>query len=172
MVSEIVDFYDNARRVVMTGERRGRIPAGLNKLSVQAWFVNTRGEILIQQRPITAQRYPGLWGKTGGGARAGETSWSACARECCEEIGITPSVDNATLVGTFKRNHKFFDVWLIEQDVNLDDIVIQRDEVQCVQWATPQQITDMEKSGMIMPSSCQGYEMLIRYLRRMYPDKF
>ncbi len=171
-MSEIVDFYNNARQVVATGQRHGHMPAGLNKLSVQAWFLNSNGELLLQQRPNNTKKYSNMWGKTGGGARAGESSWAACVRECVEEIGIAPKIENATLVGTFKRSRKFFDVWLIEQDIDMRDIVMQPTEVQHVQWVTPEQISDMESRGMIMPSSCAGYEMLIEYLHRVYPNKF
>ena len=171
-MSEIIDLYDNARQIIAQGERRAPIPHGLNKLSVQAWFLNSNGEILLQQRPHTMAKYADMWGKTGGGAMAGETSWLACVRECCEEIGITPRIENATLVGTFKRKNKFFDVWLIEQDVNLADIIMQPDEVQSIQWATPGRISEMRAHGQIIPSSCDGYEILIKYLRRIYPNKF
>lgn len=166
-MSEIIDLYDNARRFVTTAKRRAPIPDGLNKLSVHVWFVNSRGQFLLQQRLPTSKKFPNMWGQTGGGAIAGESGWDCCVRESTEEIGITPQLENSVWVGTFKRPHGFVDVWMVTQDVDLSDIKMQPDEVQNVMWASADKIKDMLAAGEFIPSIMTGFNMVCDYIEML-----
>lgn len=153
---EIIDLYDDVRRIVSQTQRGKFIPAGLNRLMVHVWFVNSNGEFLLQQRPTTSKKFPNMWGPTGGGVQTGESSWDACVRECTEEIGIVPRLGNAMWVGMFKRPKHFIDVWMIRQNIDIADIKMQSDEVQSVQWVRPSKIMEMQASGEFIPSTNLG----------------
>lgn len=166
---EIIDLYDDARRIIRQATRGQYIPNGLNRMIVHAWFVNSRGDILLQQRLGSAKKFPNKWGPTGGGVQTGETSWDACVRECTEEIGITPDIKNAVWVGSFKRPKHFIDVWMIRQDINIADIKMQPDEVQSVQWASPSKILEIKSDNDFVPSTKFGYYMVLKYLQKSRP---
>ena len=117
-------LYDNLRNPVSTIERGQQIPSGLNKLSVHVWIVNDAGKYLLQQRMGTAKKFPNMWGQTGGGAIAGESSWDACVRETMEELGLTPDPEKSVLVGTIKRPMDFVDVWLVHSNAKISDLKV------------------------------------------------
>lgn len=169
-MSEIIDLYDNTRRFVRTAERSSKIHPGENKLSVHVWFLNSKGQFLLQQRVASAKKFPNMWGQTGGGARTGESSWQCCVRESIEELGITPDPKKSIWVGTFKRPLDFVDVWLVYNDTLLDKMTLQLDEVKDVKWASLAEIEQMQSNGTFIPSILPGLEIVKNYLNmeRMY----
>lgn len=163
-MTEIIDLYDNARRFVRTAARTSNPHPGENKLSVHVWILNLSGQFLLQQRVASAKKFPNMWGQTGGGARAGESSWDCCVRETREELGISPDPKKSIWVGTFKRPMDFVDVWLVYHDVALGELTLQPDEVQDVKWATLSEIEQMRRAGTFIPSILPGLEILRNYL--------
>lgn len=164
-MSEIIDLYNNARQFVRRTERGMPIPDGLNKLSVHIWFINSRGQFLLQQRVASAKKFPNMWGQTGGGAHAGETSWDTCVRESTEELGLTPTLEKSVLVGTFKRPMDFVDVWLVHSDAQISDLRLQPQEVQAATWASPEDIAQLQQRGTFIPSILPGLNMVNEYLK-------
>ena len=161
---EIIDLYNDARQIVTHAEKRSPIPNGLNKISVHVWIMNAKGQFLLQQRAATCNKFPNLWGQTGGGVQSGEDSWQCCVRETTEEIGLTPELEKSVWVGTFKRITDFVDVWLVYKDVNIKDLRLQTTEVQNVKWASVQDIEQMRKDGTFIPSILPGLQMILSYL--------
>ena len=163
-MAEIIDLYDNTRRLVCSVERGAEIPNNLNKISVHVWFVNSKGEFLLQQRVATAKKFPNMWGQTGGGAQTGESSWDTCVRESVEELGLKPEIDKSVWVGTFKRQKDFVDVWLVYTDANISDLKLQPSEVQNAKWASLSDIEQMQKEGTFIPSILPGFHIVKSYL--------
>ena len=168
-MSERNTLYDNLRNLVTTIERGRPIPNGLNKLSVHVWIVNDNGEYLLQQRVNTAKKFPNMWGQTGGGAIAGESSWDACVRETVEELGLTPAPEKSVLVGTIKRPMDFVDIWLVHSNANISEIKPQASEVQSVKWATLADIQHMQNDNEFIPSIVPGFNMVLNYQKMVNP---
>lgn len=163
-MAEIIDLYDNTRRLVCSVERGAEIPNNLNKISVHVWFINSKQEFLLQQRVATAKKFPNMWGQTGGGAQTGESSWDTCVRESVEELGLKPEIDKSVWVGTFKRPKDFVDVWLVYTDANVNDLKFQPSEVQDAKWASLSDIEQTQKEGTFIPSILPGFYMIKSYL--------
>ena len=168
-MSEKNTLYDNLRNPVSIIERGQPIPSGLNKLSVHVWIVNDAGEYLLQQRMGTAKKFPNMWGQTGGGAIAGESSWDACVRETVEELGLTPDPKNSVLVGTIKRPMDFVDIWLVHSNANISELKPQASEVQSVKWTTLADIQHMQNTGEFIPSIVPGFNMVLNYQKMVNP---
>ena len=138
---EIWDLYDEDRR--LTGEtmiRGDKVPEGRYHLVVDALFLNSRGETLLQRRADTKDILPGIWSVTGGSALRGETAAEACARETEEEMGFRPDMQKAEVLYSERRNTYFRDVYLIYQDVPLSTMHYQEEEVQDARWILPEAI--------------------------------
>ena len=166
-MSEINTLYDNLRNPVSVIERGQPIPNGLNKLSVHVWIVNDAGEYLLQQRMGTAKKFPNMWGQTGGGAIAGESSWDTCVRETVEELGIKPTPQKSVLIGTIKRPMDFVDIWLVHSNAKISEIRPQVNEVQAVKWATLAEIKRMQNMGEFIPSIIPGFDMVLNYQKML-----
>lgn len=146
-MQEIWDLFDENRQ--LTGETlvRGNIvPHGRYHIVVNALFINSRGETLIQQRASVKQHKPDLWSLTGGSAIQGETSRRACVREVTEELGFVPDLRRSKLILTdVNHYHGYFrDVFLFYQDIPLESMHFQDIEVQNAMWLYPERIHSQE----------------------------
>ena len=162
-------LYDNLRNPVAILERGQPIPSGLNKLSVHIWIVNDAGEYLLQQRVDTAKKFPNMWGQTGGGVIAGESSWDACVRETVEELGFKPVAEKSVLIGTIKRSLDFVDIWLVHSNVKISELKPQVNEVQAVKWAKLAEIMHLQSTGEFIPSIVPGFHMVLNYQKMLNP---
>ena len=148
---EIWDIYDENR--VKTGKtvRRGQ-PMAQDEyhLVVHVWIKNSNGQYLISKRTPN-KTFPLMWESTGGSATTGENSLEAALREVKEEIGITLNPNMGKCVFRFKRQHikcsDFLDVYLFEQDININDVVYQEDEVCGAKLVTKEEILNMIDKG-------------------------
>ncbi|MBR3016825.1 MAG: DUF1653 domain-containing protein [Clostridia bacterium] len=142
---EIWDLYDENRN--LTGEtavRGNKLPEGRYHLVVEALFLNSRGETLLQRRAKDKETMPDIWSVTGGAAVAGEDSRTAVVRETEEEMGFTPDITRGCILFTEKRERPdrcfFRDVWLFRQDVSIEKMKWQEGEVQDGMWILPEKI--------------------------------
>ncbi|MBR3105938.1 MAG: DUF1653 domain-containing protein [Clostridia bacterium] len=142
---EIWDLYDKDRR--LTGEtlvRGTQGPEGRYHLVVDVLFLNSKGETLLQRRAKDKEPMPDIWSVTGGSAIAGEDSAAAVVRETEEEMGFSPDMAHGKILMTERRERKlcgfFRDVWLIRQDVPIEQMRWQEGEVQDGMWILPEKI--------------------------------
>lgn len=144
---EIWDLYDENRR--LTGEtmiRGMEVPKGRYHLVVDALFLNSRGETLLQRRAKDKDILPDIWSVTGGSALRGEDSAAAIRRETEEEMGFTPDLTKGKVLFSEMRvrplNSFFRDVWLFYQDVPISQMRWQPEEVQDGMWILPEKIAE------------------------------
>ncbi|WP_059172367.1 NUDIX domain-containing protein [Bacillus sp. FJAT-27445] len=142
------DVYDRNR--VKTGKtaiRGEKLAQGDFHLVVHIWILNSKGEYLIQKRAPHVKGFPNMWATTGGAAIKGDDSAAACIRETKEELGIIPDMEKAEVVFTIVREESISDVWLIRQNVDISECVLQEEEVSAVKWATAEEILSMAEKG-------------------------
>lgn len=140
---EIWDLYDEHRNRTGKSMVRGDgVPAGYYHLVVDALFLNSRGETLMQRRAAEKETLPGIWSFTGGSALRGEDSAAACVREVTEEMGFVPDLARGRVILTQTRPDRgcIRDVYLIAQDVPLDQMQYQPGEVDGAMWILPENI--------------------------------
>ncbi len=158
---ELWDILDESGRPTGRTIARGdRLKPGEYYLAVHIWIVNGKGEYLIQKRDNEKPLWPGMWAATGGAAIAGETGMEAALREVEEELGIRPDPKRMELLARIKREDFFTDIWLMRQEIDLDDIVMQQGEVCAVRWASREEIEQLVGSGEFV-----NYRYLKSFLR-------
>lgn len=145
---EIWDILDeNGEKTGRTMLRGDPQKPGEYYLAVHIWIRNGRGEYLIQKRADDKPLWPGFWAVTGGAAIAGESSMETVLREIEEELGVKADPDRLRLVDRQRWKGWFTDVWLLEQDFPLENVIIQPEEVSAVMWASVDTIREMAKRG-------------------------
>lgn len=108
--------------------------------------------MLIQQRQPFKSGWPNMWDITiGGSAISGETSQTAIEREIFEEIGLKIDLQNIQPHLTINFDTGFDDVYLIEREIDIKDLVLQYEEVQKVEWATLNEILQKIDNGIFVP---------------------
>ncbi len=86
---ETFDVVDEADEVVAQASRAEVHAKGLRHRAVHVFVVNSRGELLVQQRSRLKDVHPGVWDSSvAGHLDAGEGYLSAARREMAEEMGI------------------------------------------------------------------------------------
>lgn len=153
MMPEIWDLYNREKKKTgRTWLRGASLPEGFYHLVVSVWIVNSRGQYLLSQRH-PAKPYPFAWECTGGCVLAGESSMTGALREVQEELGITLDPADAKLIRQIRRDavQDFYDVWLFRADINIRDVILQKDEVINVTWADRSTLLALYRAGKLHP---------------------
>jgi Isopentenyldiphosphate isomerase len=162
---EFSDVYDASRmktgKIIARGEKDAEDEY---EMIVNVCIFNSKNEMLIQKRHSSKTQWSNMWDFTvGGGVMAGETSQSGGERECMEEIGCEIDLSGVRPHLTVAIGRGFEDIFLIERNLDIETLKLQREEVQAVKWATEQEILSMADSGEFMAY----YKELISLLFRM-----
>lgn len=139
---ELIDLY-NADRVMLgrKAEKEAKMNKGEYRVVVHICIINSKGEMLLQQRSATKKNFPNVWDLTlGGNVQAGENTRMAAQRELSEELGLDIDFSEIRPLYTFNFKDGFDDMFAIEKDVNLEDVKFVDGEVQAVKWATREEV--------------------------------
>ena len=139
-MTEIWDLLDENGKetdeIMQAGEP---IPEGRYHKGADVWIVNSKNQILIQKRSPNKRLSPNVWAMTGGSVIKGETSLQTIQRETLEELGIH-----------------------LKQEIDLQDIVIQKEEVSDVKWATYEEVEQIFESGQFLKNRWEFVRSFIK----------
>lgn len=141
---EYWDVYDACFQKTGKLHRRGdTMREGEFHLVVNIFLVNQKKELLIQKRSDTVEWKPGIWATTGGSAVTGEGPYEACIRELKEEIGIIAEKKNMRMLAIYQRKFSYQAVFLMHLEASIDEMIMQKEEVADLRWASIAEIRDM-----------------------------
>lgn len=140
---ELWDLYDKDRKPLNRTHVRGEAFAeGEYYVSCEIWVRNSKGEFLITKRHPD-KKAGNLWEFAGGGTLAGETTAQSAVRELKEETGIQSQESELQLFATYQHKNYFLDLFLLNKDVEISDIVLQPGETIDAKWASEETILKM-----------------------------
>ena len=150
---ELVDLYDENRVPLgRTAERGGPLVPGEYRTVVHVCAFDSRGRLLIQRRAEEKTLWPGRWDvSVGGGVDAGETSRQAAEREFREELGYPLDLGDLRQSVTVNFDGGFDDFFIIQKDLDLSALVLQREEVAEVRYVTEGEAEAMRADGSFIP---------------------
>ena len=179
---EIFDIVDETGQP--TGQRVSRENAhrdGILHRTAHVWIIQKKEdhyEILLQKRSLEKDSFPGLYDTSSAGhIPAGENPVSSALRELKEELGISAVPEQLSFAGTFRiryeeefHEHLFRDnevayVYVYQQPVNADNLVLQEAEVDEVRWFDLDEVWNeikTDRNRFCVPDG--GLEVLRRYL--------
>lgn len=150
---EVWDVYTKDR--IKTGRfhiRGNKMQEGDYRLAVHICIFNSNNELLIQKRQSTKKDWANMWDlSAAGSAIAGDTSSKAAEREVFEELGLKIDLSNIRPFFTINFPEGFDDYYLIKQDFNISEIIIQEEEVQEVKWARKEEVLELYEKGEFIP---------------------
>lgn len=159
-VWDIIDKNGNITgKTIIKGEP---IPEGFYHLGADVWIINSENKFLIQKRSPKKRLQPNVWAMTGGSTLKGETALETIERETLEELGIKLDITNLKLLTSYKIGTVWINQYLIRQDIELQDIVMQEDEVSEVKWATYDEIEELLKNHQFMKDRWEFVRDIIR----------
>lgn len=151
--SELWDIYTKDREKTGRLHRRGeKMQDGEYHIVVHICIFNSRNQLLIQQRQPFKKGWSNMWDITvGGSALQGESSTQAAEREVFEEIGLKLDLSGARPDFTISFEDGFDDYYLLEREVDLQELHLQEEEVQAVRWASKEEVIQMQEQGIMIP---------------------
>lgn len=173
MQHEMIDEYN------IRGEKIGKVDKaiahrdGLWHKSIHVWIIND-GKILLQYRCSDKSLYPDTWDVSfAGHIGAGETSIEAVLREGKEELGIHVDLDKLEFLMTNKEiilykkidSREFVDIYILRQDVKIEDMVYQEEEVGGAKYVTYDEFFSLAENDLLCPHEIE-YDILKRELKR------
>ena len=144
------DLYDINRN--LTGEtiyKGEAIPPDRYILVVLSFIQNSDGKFLIQKR---SKLKDGKYASTGGHPKSGETSLQGIITEIKEELGLTifPNELNLIFSGREDSEQVFFDIYYIKKDFDISNLLLQKDEVESVEWLSMKEIKELINNGLFL----------------------
>lgn len=155
---EYWDIYDVDKKPTGRTMKRNdfHMQDGDYHLTVLAVLERPDRTYLITQRVMTKAWAPGWWEVTGGGVRAGESSFDAVCREVHEETGLDVSKAEGGLVFTYRRdNHDegdnyFVDVYHFVLPIEDKDLHFQKEEILGWKYAALDEIKELAQQGIFL----------------------
>ncbi|MBT2692691.1 bifunctional NUDIX hydrolase family protein/GNAT family N-acetyltransferase [Bacillus sp. ISL-55] len=150
---ELWNVYDRYRHMTDRIHKRGEeMKAGDYHLVVHVWIINDDGQFLIQKRQPWKIGFPNMWDcSAAGSAVLGDDSEQAAIREVKEELGIDLDIEKGERIFTVKFSQGFDDIWLVRQNVALEDLLLQEEEVADAKWASEAEIRELAETGQFIP---------------------
>jgi isopentenyldiphosphate isomerase/GNAT superfamily N-acetyltransferase len=150
---ELWNIYDQYRHKTGRIHERGQEMKERDyHLVVHVWMVNDNGEFLIQKRQPWKKGWSGMWDcAAAGSAILGDSSEQAAVREVKEELGIDLNISDGERLFTVKFACGFDDIWLVRQNVAIEDLHLQEEEVADARWASETEIREMADKGEFIP---------------------
>ena len=155
---ELLDIYNVARqRTGRSIARDGEVLPGEHLLVVHVCVVNKQGEMLIQRRQSTKDRYPGCWDLSAGGfVRSGEETAEAALRELEEELGLRLAPEDLRFLFTEPFSYVLDDYYLARSDAALSALSLQPEEVSEAKWASRAELEEMICDGRFVDYPLDG----------------
>ena len=161
-MEEVWDILDEKGNKTGRIMKKGLLPEGFYHQGADVWIINSGNKILIQKRSPQKRNEPNVWAMTGGSVIKGETSLQTIERETKEELGISLNMKNIKLVKQYKTGTVWLDTYLIKQDIDLKDIIMQEEEVCEVRWATFKEIEELFAHNQFMENRWEYIRDIIK----------
>ena len=160
MAKEMIDEYNSRGEKLGIVDKDIAHEKGLWHKSVHVWILNDNNEVLLQYRCADKKLYPDTWDCSfAGHIGAGESSIDAILREGKEELGIDVDLDNLNYRLTNREHlsyedinsNEFVDIYVLRQNVKLEDISFQEEEVSDAKYVSIQEFFNLIDSNKMLP---------------------
>ena len=159
---EIRDLYNNKRILTDKKIRKDEVvPKGYYYITVVVFIENSNNQFLLQKRVMAKD---GKWATTGGHPVSGESSLEGMVTEIKEELGLDVKQNELTLFKSIMTNDDFVDLYYLKRDIDISDIVLQKEEVDDVKWFTREEINELIKENIFSELHLEFYNDCIDFL--------
>lgn len=147
---DILDENGNLTGKTMNKDDKVVWQEGIYHPGADVWIINSENKILIQKRSPQKKFKPNVWAMTGGSVVKGETALGTLKRETMEELGVELNIDKAIRIKHYRTGKVWLDEYIVEQEVDLDTVIFQKEEVCEVKFATFNEIEILFQNKMFI----------------------
>lgn len=157
---EYLDLYDENKK--LTGEKflrgSGKPEKGKYVNIVIVFIENNEGKFLIQK---TSKERNSIWATTGGHVKLGSNCNEAIIEEIKEELGIDINIKDIKHVQTNKFEMYFQDVYYLKKNINIEDLALQKTEVECVKWLSVDEIKELIDKDEFRKGNIKAFNYIV-----------
>lgn len=150
---ELLDVYDNngnlTGRKVIRGDKTAVLEENEHIAVAVIFIENDKGEFLIQK---TSKEKGGEFSSTGGHVDSGETPLMAIKREVKEELGVNVDNEQIEEYGFLLYDKPIRYLYYLKKNIPLDNLLIQKDEVEYVEYMSVSKINELIESNQMLKS--------------------
>lgn len=161
---ELLDVYDdNGKKTGKVVERTCKdsdFAPGEHIAVAIIYIENSKGEFLLQK---TSKQKGGRYSSTGGHLEHNEEPIDTIKREVKEELGIDITKDNIVDLGCLVFDFPVRFIYYLNKDVDLNDIVLQKEEVESVSYMNINQINDIIEKGLMHKAHAKILQKVLEY---------
>lgn len=129
---------------------------------VTLFVQNNEGKLLLQKR---SPEKGGKFGFISGHAKPEETSKKAMIREMKEEMGVDIKESDIELFFRVKQEPNSYNMYYMKKDININSLILQKEEVEEAKWCTLEQIDKMIKENELYKNHIEAFDVVIKYLK-------
>ena len=160
---EYLDLYDENRKTIGKRIIRGEKPIEGTYINIVIVFIeNSEGKFLIQK---TSKEKGNIFATTGGLVSSGDTPDETIVKEIKEELGLDVKIDELTLFYTAKRKHAFQDAYYMKKDIDINKLILQKEEVEYVKWLSIDEINKLIENDEFREGNIESFNKLIERKR-------
>lgn len=179
MAEELIEVLDeNGISAGKAVSRRAIHEKGLWHRGVIIAVLNDKRQVLMQQRSLIKDKYPGKWDlSVAGHIPYGEDSISTAIREMNEEINYALSeeisVRDFRYLTSFRKQevisedlieNQFYDFLVLNRNMAIDDLNMQESEVLNLKYISIAELLKMKQENLLHPRT-EWIDVLVKYLR-------
>ena len=161
---EILDVYDKYKNLTnkkILKNQYNELENGEYTLFTYVAIFNSENEMLIQKRQSNLDRHPNLWDiSASGNVLSGETSDEAIERKHFEELGHSHKFIEDVPYITVNNYRTFGDVYIINCDIDINNLRLDYNKVQNVTWASKDEILQLIEEEKFIPYTEGFIELL------------
>ena len=170
-MEEILDIYTKDGKYLGTKTRKEchQKDPGFYHKPVWIWIVNNKNEILVQKRASVKKSFPNYWDMPSAGhVAAGETSIEGAIRETEEELGLKTKKEDYIYVGEYicEKTWEIGQIYLLKLDVSLENIKLQKEEVDEVKWLSYDEFVKLFYSEEFIPYDEEYRKLVLNLLKQ------
>lgn len=124
---------------------------------VYIFIKNSEGKYLLEKNSATEK-----WVVPGGHVNE-VNPINSIKRECMEELGLNIEVNNLQSIETLSNNNRLFKLYYLELDLDINNIVVQKEEVKEVGFFSIDEIDNMIEDGSFRKNNIIFIDCLKKY---------
>ena len=163
-MAELRDLYDKNGKVTDKTYYKGDIiPNGYYPMVVMVVIRNSENKFLMQKRALSKG---GDWGVTGGHPKSGETPIEGIITEVKEELGLDFSNEKFIEYDSGCDGNECYKMYIVNKNIDLNDILIEKNELSEVKWFSMKELEDMVKNGELNENQISCFNKVCKYLEK------
>lgn len=165
---ELLDVYDDngmrTNKVVKKTCKDSEFAKGEHIAVAIIYIENSNGEFLIQK---TSKQRGSRYSSTGGHIKHNEDPIDTIKREVREELGIDITNDNIIDLGCLVFDFPVRFIFYLRKDIELSDIVLQKEEVESVSYMDTNKLMEFIKKGLMHRAHAKILKRVLDYKKNI-----